>query len=540
MRVGRCNISDAGRSIVVDTRDVVALGDEAVGLGAIHSGVSGAFGYPGTPSTEIFEYIQNFSLKDGSIHARWSANEKVGYEEALGMSYAGKRAIVTMKHVGLNVAADPFMNSGITGAHGGLVLAVADDPGMHSSQNEQDSRYYAQFCLIPCLEPANQQECYEMTREAFDVSEKFGLPVMLRLVTRLAHSRANIKVREGRAQNPLNVSTDWKQWTLLPANARVRYKRLVDLQPALDEWAEGSKWNALELKGKRGVIAAGIAYNYLLENLDGKHNFSILKMSAYPFPLGKIRQLAEHCDEILVLEDGYPFIENHLAGFFGIPGRNVQGRLTGHVPRTGELTPDLVRLALGFEPYKGATGAVTDIPGRPPALCKGCPHADTYKALNEALKSFPDAQVLSDIGCYTLGALPPYSAIRSCVAMGASISMTAGAAHAGVKYICCVIGDSTFTHSGMTPLIGAAKENVPMTVLILDNSIVAMTGFQETMVSGDELVKLIEGLGVAREHIVPIIPLPKHHEENVEKIRKEVEYRGLSVIVAQRSCVQLK
>ncbi len=521
-------------------KQVVALGDEAIALGAIHAGISGIYGYPGTPSTEIFEYVQKGAGRDGKIHANWSANEKVGYEEALGMSFAGKRAMVTMKHVGLNVAADPFMNSGITGTNGGLVLAVADDPGMHSSQNEQDSRYYAQFCLIPCFEPSNQQECYDMTREAYDVSEKFGVPVMIRMVTRLAHSRANIEVGDSRGQNEMHVSDDWKQWTLLPGIARVRYKRLTDLQPDIDKWADESKWNVLELKGKKGVIASGIAYNYLIENLDDGHDLSILKLCAYPFPIGKIRKLVEHCDEILVLEDGYPFVENHLRGFFGIPGKKVNGKLSGHLPRTGELNPDLVRAALEFAPNESASGTVTDIPARPPALCKGCPHADTYNALTEALKDYPRHSVLSDIGCYTLGALPPFSAIQSCVDMGASISMAAGAAHAGAPNVVCVIGDSTFTHSGMTPLIGAAKENVPMTVFVLDNSIVAMTGFQESMASGERMVKLIEALGVNKEHIVPLNPLPKHHEENVAMIKKEIDYKGLSVIIAQRACVQIR
>jgi len=214
--------------------------------------------------------------------------------------------------------------------------------------------------------------------------------------------------------------------------------------------------------------------------------------------------------------------------------------MTGHLPRTGELNPDLVRTALGFEPNVGASDVLTDLPGRPPALCKGCPHADTYMALTEALKAFDESSVTSDIGCYTLGALPPYNAIQSCVAMGASISMAAGATHAGAKNVCCVIGDSTFTHSGMTPLIGAAKENVPMTVFILDNTIVAMTGFQETMATGDDMVKLVEGLGVDPEHIVTLNPIPKNHNENVEKIKKEIAYDGLSVVVAQRSCVQIR
>ncbi len=218
----------------------ILLGDEAIGLGAIHAGLSGVYGYPGTPSTEIFEFIERRTAKAGDVHAFWSTNEKVAYEEALGMSWAGKRALVCMKHVGLNVAADAFMNSAVTGTNGGLVVAVADDPGMHSSQNEQDSRYYAQFALIPCFEPRNQQECYDMIFDAFDMSEELEVPVMVRLVTRIAHSRSAVEIREKRAQNELEPSRDIKKWTLLPANARVQYQHLTEKQPELLQRAEES------------------------------------------------------------------------------------------------------------------------------------------------------------------------------------------------------------------------------------------------------------------------------------------------------------
>lgn len=518
----------------------VLLGDEAVALGAIHAGLSGVYGYPGTPSTEIFEAVASFG-KDRNIHAVWSTNEKVGYEEALGMSFAGKRALVTMKHVGLNVAADPFMNSAITGVNGGLVLAVADDPGMHSSQNEQDSRYFAQFAMIPCLEPGNQQEAYDMTMLAFDLSEELNVPIMLRLVTRLAHSRANVQVlKEFREQNPLNPSTDWTQWTLLPVNARKNYKKLTESQALFLKKSEESAYNRLDLKTgvKRAIVTHGIAANYVFENLPlDQNDYSMLIIKQYPVPVEKLRKLVDSVDEILVIEEGYPFIEQNLNGFLGYCGKKIRGKLTGDLPRTGELNPDNVRVALGMKPLDSFPPA-KQLAGRPPVLCTGCPHSDTYHALNAVMKDFPDGRVFSDIGCYTLGGLPPYNAIESCVDMGASISMASGAAHAGVHPSVCVIGDSTFTHSGMTPLLDAAAENTPMTVFILDNGTVAMTGGQPTFGTGEGLIRIIKGLGVPEEHIVTIVPIPKNHEENVRKIRNEINYRGLSVIIAQRECLE--
>ncbi len=517
----------------------VLLGDEAVALGAIHAGISGVYGYPGTPSTEIFEAIQK--MAKGSVHSIWSTNEKVGYEEALGMSYAGKRALVTMKHVGLNVAADPFMNSAITGVNGGLVVAVADDPGMHSSQNEQDSRYFAHFAMIPCLEPGNQQEAYNMVREAFELSEVMNVPVMLRIVTRLAHSRANVLVlNSGRPQNELNPSTDWTQWTLLPVNARKNFAQLIENQSKFLAESEESNNNTLSLVDgvKKGIITSGIASNYVFENIpDGQNEFSTLIIKQYPMPIGMLKQFVDSVEEILVIEEGYPYIEEHLNGFLGLSGKTVRGKLTRDLPITGELTPDLVRSALGMDSLETRPKA-GQLAGRPPQLCKGCPHADTYNALNEAMKDYPDGRVFGDIGCYTLGALPPYRAIGTCVDMGASISMANGAAHAGVRPSVCVIGDSTFTHSGMTPLLDAVAIDSPITVLIMDNSTVAMTGGQPTYGSGEGLKKIVAGFGVAPEHLITINPVPKDHEKNVEIIKRELAHDGLSVIIPERECIE--
>jgi len=517
---------------------LVLLGDEAVALGAIHAGISGSFSYPGTPATQIQEFIQRVAKDDVRCH--WSANEKAAYEEALGVSYVGRRALVSMKHVGLNVAADPFINSAITGADGGLVVVTADDPGMHSSQNEQDNRFYAQFAKIFCFEPSNQQEAYEMTREAFDVSEKFRLPVMVRLVTRLAHSRANIKAGKGRKENELKPTDDLTRWTVLPANARVRFKELVEEQKELVRYSEESPWNELHLSpgAEVGVIASGIAFNYLIEALSFiSLKVSYLKVNTYPLPLNKIKQLISSVSELLVVEEGYPLIEGSLRGLLDCAGIKIRGKMSGALPITGELTPDAVYRALGGKERSYPVKLSFELPVRPPMLCPGCPHADTFTALKDALADYPNARVFSDIGCYTLGFLPPYRAVHSCVEMGASIGMAKGAAEAGLYPSLAAIGDSTFAHSGMTGLIGAAKNNTDMTVVIMDNEHTAMTGGQDTMATGDRLVELVKGLGVDPAHIRVIVPLPKNRERNADVFREEIAYHGLSVIISRRECV---
>jgi indolepyruvate ferredoxin oxidoreductase alpha subunit len=519
----------------------VLLGDEAVALGAIHAGLSGGYSYPGTPASEIMEYLIRASAQEKSFVASWSVNEKVAYEEALGVSYAGKRALVSMKHVGLNVAADPFMNSAITGANGGLVVVVADDPGMHSSQNEQDSRFYAEFAKVFCFEPSNHQEAYDMTREAFDLSEHLGIPVMIRMVTRLSHSRSRVQPRPSRDQNTLHFGKN-TDWTLLPVHARRRFKILVEKQKDLIGVSNQSRFNSLQINPQNtslGVIASGIAANYVQENYsDGQDQPSLLKMTTYPIPEDLIKKLVDHVDTLLVVEEGYPLIEKSLSGLFGIPGKSIHGKLSGHLPVTGELSPEIVRQGLELTPLPKRALEDFPIAARPPQLCLGCSHADTYRALNEALESYPESNVSSDIGCYTLGALPPYKAIQSCVCMGASVSMAKGGAEAGVYPSVAVIGDSTFAHSGLTPLLAAAVANTNMTVFILDNSTVAMTGGQPTFLSGEKLERVVEGMGVAKEHIRTILPLPKNHDENVLIMKQEIDYQGLSVIIAARECVQ--
>ena len=510
------------------------LGDEAVALGAVHAGISGVYAYPGTPSTEITEYIQAHAPE---VRSRWCTNEKTAMEAALGMSYAGKRALVCMKHVGMNVAADAFVNSAITGVNGGLVVLAADDPSMHSSQNEQDSRFYGKFAMIPILEPSSQQEAYDMMPYAFGLSETLKLPVLMRVVTRLAHSRAEIAVREPLAQNPLNPDTERTHWVLLPANARRQYASLVEKQSLLLSKSEESPYNS-EFKiqnSKLGIIACGIAYNYVMENEPQKLGVPVLKVSQYPLPEATVKAFAAQCDALLIAEDGQPMVEEQVKALLGAD-YVVKGRLTGDLPRMGELTPDSVGAALGVVVEPAFENAQHVMP-RPPALCQGCGHRDVYDALNKVAAEYADARIFGDIGCYTLGALPPFRAIDSCVDMGASITMAKGAADAGVHPAIAVIGDSTFTHSGMTGLLDAVNDKSRITVVISDNLTTAMTGGQDSA-GTNKFEAICLGLGVEPEHVRVVVPLPKNMEEITRIIREEIEYDGVSVIIPRRECMQ--
>ncbi len=519
---------------------ILLLGDEAIAQGAIDAGISGVYAYPGTPSTEITEYIQQSAqAAERRIRSTWASNEKTAMEAALGMSYAGKRALVCMKHVGLNVAADAFVNSAITGANGGLVVLVADDPSMHSSQNEQDSRFYAKFSLLPAFEPASQQEAYEMTQAAFDLSEAMKLPVMLRITTRLAHSRSGVNVGKAKEQNSLNViDKENRRFILLPAIARQSYQKLIDKQELLEQASEASPYNVYTdgADKSRGVIACGIAYNYYLENFPETSPHPLYKLSQYPIARSVINKMIKECDEILVLEEGMPVLEELLRGLSDV-GPKVKGRLDATLPRTGELNPDLVAKALGLP--SGKSAAIPPVvEKRPPGLCQGCGHIDMYAALNEVVAGRDSARIFSDIGCYTLGALPPYRAINTCVDMGASVTMAKGAADAGIFPAIAVIGDSTFTHSGMTGLLDAVNDKSNIVVIISDNETTAMTGGQDSSGTG-RLEAICSGLGVEPEHIRVFVPLRKNYDEMLKVIREEIEYEGVSVIIPRRECVQV-
>ena len=529
------------------------LGDEAIAQGAIDAGLSGVYAYPGTPSTEITEYIQHSQLSTLNSHpspifCKWATNEKTAMEAALGMSYMGKRALVCMKHVGMNVCADAFMNAAITGVNGGLVVLAADDPSMHSSQNEQDSRFYAKFAMIPCLEPSNQQEAYDMMHYAFDLSEALKTPILMRVTTRMAHSRAVVELIDTpREQNTASAPENVQHFILLPAYARKNYAELVEAQDDFISTSEQSHFNSYT-KGtnpKRAILTTGIAYNYLMETISGHQTpesgieASILKITQYPLPKALIDQMvADGAEEILVMEEGQPVVEELIRGM--VPSSvSVKGRLTGDLPRMGELTPDSVAQALS--PNSLIAPSPKSIPelvvGRPPALCQGCGHRDMYAALNEVAAEHEGAKIFGDIGCYTLGALSPFHAIHACVEMGASITMAKGAADAGQFPSFAVIGDSTFTHSGMTGLLDCVNCKSNVVVLISDNLTTGMTGGQDSAGTG-RLEAICLGLGVEPEHVRVVVPLPKHMEEIKQVLREEVAYNGTSVIIARRECIQ--
>ncbi len=515
------------------------LGVEAIAQGAIDGGMSGVYAYPGTPSTEITEYIQHSKqAQELNIHRDWASNEKTAMESALGMSYAGKRAMVCMKHVGLNVAADCFMNAAITGANGGMLIVVADDPSMHSSQNEQDSRVYGKFAMMPILEPSNQQEAYEMARFGFELSEACEIPVLMRITTRLAHSRAGVvRNSESIAQNSMKLPEDKVQFVLLPGIARKRYKLLLNNQSKFETASEESPYN-MYMDGQDkslGIIACGLGYNYLMENYpDGNCPYPVVKVSQYPIPRTMIQKITKDCEKVMVLEEGYPVIEEMLKGY--LEKEAVIGRLDGTLSRDGELKPEMVGKALGFK-FEEGTQIPELVAARPPALCVGCSHIDVYTALNEVIAEYGEGRVFSDIGCYTLGALPPFNAINSCVDMGASITMAKGAADAGLIPAVSVIGDSTFTHSGMTGLLDAVNEQTPITVIISDNESISMTGGQHSSAKG-KLEAICEGIGVEKEHLHVLTAVPKNRDELKDLLRRECDYKGVSVIIPRRVCVQ--
>jgi indolepyruvate ferredoxin oxidoreductase, alpha subunit len=415
---------------------------------------------------------------------------------------------------------------------------VADDPSMHSSQNEQDSRFYGKFAMIPILEPSNQQEAYDMVYAGFELSEKYKVPVMIRLTTRLAHSRSGVVRKPRKEQNKLSLPENPLQFVLLPAVARKKFDILLEMQYSFEHESSSSPFNVyFDGPDKRmGIIACGLAYNYLIENYPNRElPFPVLKLCQYPVSYDVFRDMHNKCESILVLEEGYPLIEEWLKGI-SPSEKKIRGRLDGAIPRAGELNPNIVATALGM-PEQALTPIPSLVVPRPPSLCKGCPHIDSFLGLNEAITGYGKGRVFSDIGCYTLAALPPYQSIYSCVDMGASITMAKGAADAGLIPAVAVIGDSTFTHSGITGLLDAVNDHSSITVIILDNATTAMTGGQPSAAL-DRIEAICKGVGVEENHIRVLKPLRKQHEDNTKVILEELEYDGVSVIIARRECIQ--
>ncbi len=528
------------------------MGDEALAFAACDAGLKAFYGYPGTPSTEIFESGEKYieQLNDGRV-AEWAANEKVAYEFALGTSYAGYRTVVTMKHVGLNVALDAFVNSAITGVQGGLVVAVADDPSMHSSQNEQDTRILADFAHIPLLEPSTPQEVYDFTLQAFDLSEKLKLPVVIRLVTRLAHSRGEVYTQE-KSLSPTSIGIPGEEeknnWVLIPSIARGRYRELREKLPAIIETASHYNTKIIDGKSKTGVLMAGMgrAYfeQYVSDNKIDPKKYNLLSIGAYPVDIKLLKKFVASCDVIYVFEEDYPYLEDMIIPY--CDGKcTVHGRRDGTLNIDGELNVAAVRAVLENKKIEGKVdddlfAKISDLIGiRPPKLCEGCGHSDAYEAITTALKNIgvEDARIFGDIGCYTLGVQPPHNAINTCVEMGASLPMAFGAAMAGMSPSVGVIGDSTFLHSGMPTLLSAAKSNLNLNLIIMDNAIVGMTG-QQIPVAADIAPTLAKAAGFAEDQVHVFIPLPKKTKDNIEKLEKIFKENKPSLIVFKRKCIQ--
>ena len=510
------------------------LGNEAVARGAYEAGVRVAVAYPGTPSTEITENMAKYSKDE--VYCEWAPNEKVALEVAIGASMGGARAICCMKHVGVNVAADPLFTAAYTGVRGGLVLVAADDPGMHSSQNEQDSRFYARSAHVPMLEPADSAECREYVMRAFEISEKYDTPVMLRLVTRIAHARS--LVEEGvRQEIPLkDYEKDIKKYVMMPGNAKGRHVVVEAREKKLEEEIDALGFNRVEMADtKVGVVCSGSAYQYVKEALP---NASVLKLGmVYPLPEKLIRDFASKVDQLLVVEELEPFFEDAIKAM-GIPcsGKDKTGL-------QGELFVRKVGRLFGGEADCGPA-ETQGVPIRPPVLCPGCPHRAVFYVLKKL-----GLTVAADIGCYTLGAMPPLAAVDSVVCMGASIGMALGLVKARgrdfAKKTVAVIGDSPFVHSGITGLVDMVYNQGHSTVIIVDNSTTGMTGHQPNPTTGFnvrgeiapqlDVVKLCEAIGVPSVRVVD----PFNMKELEQTIMEESEKDVPSVIIARRPCALL-
>ncbi len=508
------------------------LGNEAIARGAWEAGCTVAVAYPGTPSTEITESVSKYD----DIYAEWSPNEKVALEVGIGASFGGARAMVCMKHVGVNVAADPLFTASYTGVNGGLVLVVADDPGMHSSQNEQDSRYYAKSAHIPMLEPSSSQEAKEFVKLAFEMSEKYDTPVMVRLTTRVSHSRGLVELSD-RKEVPLKeYQKDIKKYVMMPGMARGRHKVVEAREIKMSEDANGFDINTVEMaSSKIGVITSGLCYQYTKESLP---DASVLKLGmVYPLPVDLIKNFAEKVDKLYVIEELEPIFESAIKA----EGIECVGKEIFTIQ--GEYSANMIKKAILGE-STGTIEAEKELPIRPPIMCPGCPHRGAYFIMKK-LKLV----VNGDIGCYTLGALPPVASMDTCVCMGASIGMTHGMEKARGKDFSkkevAIIGDSTFMHSGVTGLIDVVYNDGNSTVIIVDNRTTGMTGHQNNPVNGlnikgdpayeINLETLCKAVGV--EFVQTIDPFDLKGFES--GLKAALEYDGPAVIISKRECALL-
>lgn len=508
----------------------LTLTNKAIARGAYEAGVKVLSAYPGTPSTEIAE---NFAKYDG-VYAEWAPNEKVALEVALGAAVAGGRAMACMKHVGLNVAADPLFTAAYSGVNAGLVIVVADDPGMHSSQNEQDSRYYARSAHIPMLEPSDANEAKEMVKLAYALSEQFDVPVLVRETTRVAHSHGFIELCE-REEQPLRAyKKDASKYVMMPANAIKRHVTVESRDKALAEYVNGLSCNRMELTSETeiGVVCSGVVYEYVKEALPAANVYKVGTL--YPLPMDSIAAFAKQVKKVYVIEELEPYIEDAMKA----AGIDCEGKSLFSLQ--GEISVPKICEAFGFA--KAEQQSAQQVPARPPVMCAGCPHRGVFYVLNKLKLT-----VNGDIGCYTLGAVPPLAAVDTCICMGASVGMAHGfkKATGGESKNVAVIGDSTFLHSGVTGLINAVYNQSGITLIILDNSTTGMTGHQQHPATGKNLkgepapIVLLDELCKACG-VKDLTVVDAYDVKEVEKaVKAAVSSQEVSVIIAQRPCALL-
>ena len=510
----------------------ILSGNAAVARGVYEAGAEVAAAYPGTPSTEILEEI---AANYPEIYSEWSVNEKVAFEVAFGAALGGKRAIAVMKHVGVNVAADALMTASYTGVNAGMVMVSADDPGMHSSQNEQDNRLFAHMAKIPVLEPADSQEAKDYAVLAFSISEEFDTPVMLRLTTRICHGRGIVEPGQRQTVAARPYRKDPPKYVMIPAYARARHAFVEgERRGRLQQYAETFAGNRIEMGDRAiGIISSGVALQYAREAFP-QASFLRLGMPE-PLPRQLVQDFAARVDRLYVVEELEPFLEDQLRAM----GLDVTGKQV--LPRTGELAPELVRQGISSGKVEPAAGAAP-LPGRPPVLCPGCPHRGLFYALKEV-----KATVTGDIGCYTLSVLPPLEMMDTCICMGGSIGVGQGLARAlegkDADRVIAVLGDSTFVHSGIPSLVNAAYNQTNLTVIIADNGTTAMTGQQDhpgtgRTLQGEQVPQLdFEALArsVGVDKVITVDPLDV--DATVQAVRAATEHQGPAVVIARRPCL---
>ncbi|WP_346886266.1 indolepyruvate ferredoxin oxidoreductase subunit alpha [Clostridium sp. UBA4395] len=521
-------------------KKVIMTGNEAIARGAYEAGCHVASAYPGTPSTEILE---NFALYEG-VYAEWAPNEKVGFEVASGASIGGARVLTTMKHVGLNVAADPLFTMAYEGVNGGFVVVTADDPGMHSSQNEQDNRFYAPHAKVAMVEPSNSQECIDYMKEAYEISEKFDTLVLFRVTTRISHSKTVVEVGDKQAVEVKPYEKNIKKYIMTPGHSKIKHYEVEERLEKLRQYSNTTKLNKMEMGNtKIGIITSGISYEYCREVFGD--NASYLKIGfSYPLPDEMIKEFASKVEKLYVVEENDPYLENSVKAL-GISciGKEV-------IPICEELNPDIIRRGILGEENKITYTADTNPPSRPPVLCPGCPHRGIFYAVSK----YKDVIASGDIGCYTLGMNAPLSVTDTVICMGASISAGVGMERASIvanredKKVFAFIGDSTFFHSGVTGLIESVYNNTPIVTVILDNRITGMTGHQENPGTGRTLQNreapmvdieaLVLACGIKKENIKVVDPYKI--EETSKAVKEAHDSTEPFVIITKQPCALIK